>query len=75
VGSSTTNKCWIVIIPHGLCNWLDFSNSNPLNLVERDLIGTPVIGGFNLGRVMRHLIVSGTPRGLQDRPATVIAAL
>jgi hypothetical protein len=24
---------------------------------------------------MRHLIGSGTPRGLQDRPATVIAAL
>jgi hypothetical protein len=32
-------------------------------------------GGFNLGLVMRHLIGSGTPRGLQDRPATVIAAL
>jgi len=28
-----------------------------------------------LGLVMRHLIGSGTPRGLQDRPATVIAAL
>src|ERR1700688_1283586 len=25
--------------------------------------------------VMRHLIGNGTPRGLQDRPATVIAAL
>jgi len=24
---------------------------------------------------MRHLICSGTPRGLQDRPATVIAPL
>jgi hypothetical protein len=24
---------------------------------------------------MRHLIGSGTPRGLQDRPATVMAAL
>ena len=32
-------------------------------------------GGFNLGLVMRHLIGSGTPRGLQDRPATVMATL
>ena len=30
---------------------------------------------FNLGLVMRHLIGSGTPRKLKDRPATVIAAL
>jgi transposase len=27
-------------------------------------------GGFNLRLVMRHLIGSGTPRGLQDRLAT-----
>jgi len=33
------------------------------------------MGGFNLGLVVRHLIGSGTPRGLQDRPATVIAQL
>jgi linoleoyl-CoA desaturase len=32
-------------------------------------------GGFNLGLVMRHLIGSGTPRGLQDRLATVIVML
>ena len=32
-------------------------------------------GGFNLGLVMRQLIGIGTPRGLQGRPATVIAAL
>src|SRR6202035_2903910 len=32
-------------------------------------------GGFNLGLVMRHLIGSGTPRGLQDRLASVVAAL
>ena len=32
-------------------------------------------GGFNLGLVMRHLIGVGTPRGLQDRLAAVIAAL
>ena len=31
--------------------------------------------GFNLGLVMRHPIGIGTPRGLQDRPATVMAAL
>jgi hypothetical protein len=31
--------------------------------------------GFNLGLVMRHLIGSGTPRGLQDRLASVVAAL
>jgi hypothetical protein len=29
----------------------------------------------NLGLVMRHQIGIGTPRGLQDRPATVMAAL
>jgi transposase len=41
------------------------------NILKRLLIHA---GGFNLGLVMRHLIGSGTPRGLQDRPATVIAA-
>ena len=42
------------------------------NILKRLLVHA---GGFNLGLVMRHLIGSGTPRGLQDRPATVIAAL
>jgi len=42
------------------------------NILKRLLIHA---GGFNLGLVMRHLIGIGTPRGLQDRPATVIAAL
>src|SRR6266436_8824398 len=42
------------------------------NILKRLLIHA---GGFNLGLVMRHLIGSGTPRGLQDRPATAIAAL
>ena len=42
------------------------------NILKRLLIHA---GGFNLGLVMRHLIGRGTPRGLQDRPATVIAAL
>ena len=42
------------------------------NILKRLLIHA---GGFNLGLVMPHLIGSGTPRGLQDRPATVIAAL
>src|SRR6202140_598781 len=42
------------------------------NILKRLLIHA---GGFNLGLVMRHVIGSGTPRGLQDRPATVIAAL
>ena len=42
------------------------------NILKRLLIHA---GGFNLGLVMRHLLGSGTPRGLQDRPATVIAAL
>ena len=40
------------------------------NILKRLLVHA---GGFNLGLVMRHLIGSGTPRGLQDRPATVIA--
>jgi transposase len=42
------------------------------NILKRLLVHA---GGFNLGLVMRHLIGSGTPRGLQDRPATVIATL
>ena len=32
-------------------------------------------GPLSLGLVMRQLIGIGTPRGLQDRPATVMAAL
>jgi transposase len=42
------------------------------NIPKRLLIHA---GGFNLGLVMRHLIGRGTPRGLQDRPATVMATL
>src|SRR5712672_2325763 len=42
------------------------------NILKRLLIHA---GGFNLGLAMRHLIGSGTPRGLQDRPATVITTL
>ena len=42
------------------------------NILKRLLIHA---GGFNLGLVMRHLIGSGTPRGLQGRPATVTDAL
>src|ERR1039457_5423643 len=42
------------------------------NILKRLLIHA---GGFNLGLVLRHLIGSGTPRGLQDRPAPVMAAL
>ena len=42
------------------------------NILKRLLIHA---GGFNLGLVMRHLLGSGTPRGLQDRTATVLAAL
>src|SRR5216683_5133867 len=42
------------------------------NILQRLLIHA---GGFNLGLVMRHLIGRGTPRGLQDRLATVIASL
>ena len=42
------------------------------NILKRLLIHA---GGFNLGLVMRHLIGSGTPRGLQDRLATVMATL
>jgi transposase len=42
------------------------------NILKRLLVHA---GGFNLGLVMRHLIGSGTPRGLQDRLATVITTL
>ncbi len=42
------------------------------NILKRLLIHA---GGFNLGLLMRHLIGSGTPRGLQDRLAPVIAML
>src|SRR5271166_374708 len=42
------------------------------NILKRLLIHA---GGFNLGLVMRHLLGIGTPRGLQDRPAILIAAL
>jgi len=42
------------------------------NILKRVLIHA---GGFNLGLVMRQLIGIGTPRGLQDRLAAVIATL
>ena len=42
------------------------------NILKRLLI---YAGGFNLGLVIRHLVGSGTPRGLQDRLAPVMAAL
>jgi transposase len=42
------------------------------NILKRLLIHA---GGFNLGLLMRHLLGIGTPRGLQDRLATVMAAL
>jgi transposase len=42
------------------------------NILKRLLIHA---GGFNLGLLMRHLIGIGTPRGLQDRLAPVLAAL
>jgi transposase len=42
------------------------------NILKRLLIHA---GGFNLGLLMRHLIGIGTPRGLQDRLAAVMAAL
>jgi transposase len=40
------------------------------NILKRLLIHTR---GFNLGLVMRHVFGLGTPRGLQDRVATVLA--
>ena len=42
------------------------------NILKRLLIHA---GAFNLGLLMRHLLGIGTPRGLQDRPAAVTAAL
>jgi transposase len=42
------------------------------NILKRLLIHA---GGFNLGLVMRHLIGSGTPRGLQDCLASFITTL
>ena len=42
------------------------------NILKRLLIHA---GGFNLGLVMRHVIGSGTPRGLQGRVAPVMATL
>jgi transposase len=42
------------------------------NILKRLLIHA---GGFNLGLVMRHLIGFGTPRGLQDHTAILLAAL
>src|SRR5215469_5301619 len=41
------------------------------NILKRLLIHA---GGFNLGLLMRHLLGSGTPRGLQDRLASIMAA-
>lgn len=42
------------------------------NILKRLLIHA---SGFNLGLVMRHVIGSGTPRGLQGRVAAAIATL
>ena len=42
------------------------------NILKRLLIHA---GGFNLGLVMRQVIGLGTPRGLQDRPAVVLATV
>jgi transposase len=42
------------------------------NILKRVLIHA---GGFNLGLVMRHQIGRGTPRGLQGRSATIMAAV
>jgi transposase len=42
------------------------------NILKRLLIHT---GGFNLGLLMRQLMGVGTPRGLQGRLSTVVAAL
>jgi transposase len=42
------------------------------NILKRVLIHA---SGFNLGLIMRRLIGVGTPRGLQDRVAAVIATL
>ncbi len=42
------------------------------NILKRLLIHA---GAFNLGLVMRHRLGIGTPRGLQDRTAILLAAL
>jgi len=42
------------------------------NILKRLLVH---IGGFNLGLLMRTLVGVGTPRGLQGRMASVVAAL
>jgi transposase len=42
------------------------------NILKRILIH---VSGFNLGLIMWQLIGVGTPRGLQDRPAIVMATL
>ncbi len=42
------------------------------NILKRLLIH---VSGFNLGLIMRQAIGLGTPRGLQGRPAVVMAAL
>jgi hypothetical protein len=42
------------------------------NILKRLLIHA---GGFNLGLVMRQVIGLGTPRGLQDCPAVVLATV
>ena len=40
------------------------------NILKRILVH---VSGFNLGLIMRQMIGVGTPRGLQDRPAVVVA--
>jgi len=42
------------------------------NILKRILIH---VSGFNLGLIMRQMIGVGTPRGLQDRAAVLIATL
>src|SRR6266853_1168282 len=42
------------------------------NILKRILIH---VSGFNLGLIMRQMMGVGTPRGLQGRPAVVIATL
>jgi transposase len=42
------------------------------NILKRLLVH---IGGFNLGLLMRTLVGVGTPRGLQGRMASVVAAI
>ena len=42
------------------------------NILKRVLLHA---GAFNLGRLLRHLLGLGTPRGLQGRPGLVLRAL